>query len=93
MGAISLRLPEDIEQQLAAEAKREGRPRSEIVREAIADYLTRRERERFMAEIIAAANAIGRDTVASAETRELANADDDLPPEDTDHDGFGRWWR
>ncbi len=52
MTAISIRLPEDIESRLAEEARLEGRPRSEVAREAIAEYLERREKERFMAEMV-----------------------------------------
>ncbi len=68
MSIISLRLPEELERLLAREAERAGKGRSEIAREALADYLERRERERFLAEIARAARA--RD---GAEARELAN--------------------
>jgi predicted transcriptional regulator len=51
MAALSLRLPDDLDHRLAEEAEREGLPRSEIARQAIADYLARCERERFMAEL------------------------------------------
>ena len=90
MAAISLRLSDEIEALLAAEAELEGRSRSEIVREAIADYVTRRERERFMAEVVDAADAIGKDHAASDEARALADADDghSLGDETTSH-----WWR
>lgn len=57
MPALSLRLPDDLDHRLAEEAEREGRPRSEIARQAIVDYLARRERERFMAELVAEARA------------------------------------
>jgi predicted transcriptional regulator len=52
MTAISLRLPDEIETRLAREAGLEGRPRSEIARVAIVEYLERREKERFMAELV-----------------------------------------
>jgi predicted transcriptional regulator len=51
MTAISLRLPDDIEAQLKAEAQLAGKTQSEIARQAIMEYLARREKERFMAEM------------------------------------------
>ncbi|BBL58811.1 ribbon-helix-helix protein, CopG family [Methylomonas koyamae] len=53
MPAISLRLPDDVEANLKAEAQLEGKSQSEIARLAITEYLARRERERFMAEMVA----------------------------------------
>lgn len=52
MPAISLRLPDDVEANLKAEAQLEGKSQSEIARLAITEYLARRERERFMAEMV-----------------------------------------
>lgn len=52
MTAISLRLPDDIEANLKAEAQLEGKTQSEIARQAITEYLARREKERFMAEMV-----------------------------------------
>ncbi|MBC7963348.1 MAG: ribbon-helix-helix protein, CopG family [Steroidobacteraceae bacterium] len=56
MPALSLRLPEDLDHRLDDEARLERLPRSEVVRIAIVDYLARRERERFMAELVAEAH-------------------------------------
>ena len=53
MPALSLRLPDELEHRLVEEAHREGVPRSEVARQAISDYLARRERERFMTELVA----------------------------------------
>lgn len=55
MPALSLRLPEDLDHRLEDEARLEQLPRSEVVRIAIVDYLARRERERFMSELVAEA--------------------------------------
>lgn len=52
MTAISLRLPDDVEAHLKAEAQREGKTQSEIARVAITEYLARREKERFIAELV-----------------------------------------
>jgi predicted transcriptional regulator len=56
MPALSLRLPEELDRRLGDEARLEELPRSEVVRIAIIDYLARRERERFMAELVAEAH-------------------------------------
>lgn len=71
MPALSLRLPEDLDHRLEQEAHREGLPRSEVVRQAINDYLARRERERFMAELVSAAKAMVQNPEALRENREL----------------------
>jgi predicted transcriptional regulator len=55
MPALSLRLPEELDHRLGDEARIEQLPRSEVVRIAIVDYLARRERERFMADLVAEA--------------------------------------
>jgi predicted transcriptional regulator len=59
MSLVSIRLPDDVEAQLASEATRTQRPKSEIARDAIIDYLARTERERFLAEIARAARDRG----------------------------------
>ncbi|MFZ5594821.1 MAG: hypothetical protein ACOY4D_11310 [Pseudomonadota bacterium] len=43
------------------------------MQEAIAEYLHRKERERFMAEMITAATALAADPAAVAESLEIAN--------------------
>ncbi|OAI06379.1 CopG family transcriptional regulator [Methylomonas methanica] len=82
MPAISLRLPDDVEANLKAEAQLEGKSQSEIARLAITEYLARRERERFMAEMVAEVRSayadpeIRREALAIAE--EFDAADDAL---------------
>jgi predicted DNA-binding protein len=56
---VSIRLPEEVEAQLAREAARAQRPKSEIARDAIVDYLERLERDRFFREIARAARDRG----------------------------------
>lgn len=53
MTAISLRLPDDVEASLKAEAQLEGKTQSEIARLAITEYLALREKKRFMTEMAA----------------------------------------
>jgi predicted DNA-binding protein len=72
MGALSLRLPAEVEVRLDAEARREGVARSEVARAAIVEFLDRRERDRFLAEIVRAARARGDDEA-------LAMAEEALP--------------
>lgn len=70
MSTLSIRLPERLDEFLAEEARLSRRNRSELVREAIAEYLERQKRERFMAEMVAAARALARhgdEAVAIAE--------------------------
>jgi predicted transcriptional regulator len=59
MSIVSIRLPDDVELSLSREAERTQRAKSEIAREAIADYLKRQERDRFIADIARAARARG----------------------------------
>jgi predicted transcriptional regulator len=66
MSLVSIRLPDDVEARLAQEAERAQRPKSEIARDAIVDYLERIERERFLAEIARAARARGDDEALDA---------------------------
>jgi predicted transcriptional regulator len=59
MSTVSIRLSHDLDLILNREAERTRRPKSEIARDAIADYLTRMERERFLADIARAARDRG----------------------------------
>lgn len=72
MAAFSLRLPEDLERRLGEEARHCGQPRSELIREALEDLLRRREQERFMAGLAAAAEALASDASARAESLDVA---------------------
>lgn len=57
MPGLSLRLPEDLEAKLDEEARREGVGRSEVARTAIAEFLERKARERYIAAFVAEARA------------------------------------
>ena len=56
---VSIRLPDDVEARLAREAEQSQRPKSEIARDAIVDYLRRLDRDRFLGEIARASRARG----------------------------------
>lgn len=68
MALISLRLPADLTTLLNQEAKVSKRAKSEIARTAIADYLEKQERERFMAAYVK--SAVGRDPTEALEMAE-----------------------
>lgn len=72
MSLVSIRLPKDVETRLAQEAERLRRPKSEIAREAIVDYLARMERERFLGEIARAARSRGDEEVLTAAEEALS---------------------
>lgn len=80
MSNISVRLPPDMERGLEEEARRSDRNRSELVREAVGEYLTRKERERLVAEMKAAARALYSNPEAASEAREIQ---DDFDAVDT----------
>jgi len=72
MPAFSLRLPDDLESRLDAEARREGVARSEIARVAIAEFLAQRERQRTLAAFVAEARAAYADPKIRAHALALA---------------------
>lgn len=72
MAGFSLRLPDDLESRLDDEARREGVPRSEIARTAIAEFLERRERQRYIAAFVAEARAAYADPKIRKEALALA---------------------
>jgi predicted transcriptional regulator len=79
MGALSLRLPDDLERKLSQEASLSGQPRSQLIREALEALLSHRERERAEAALVAAATALA--TTAEAREEAVAIAADFLAAE------------
>ncbi len=77
MAGLSLRLPDELESKLDEEARREGVGRSEVARTAIAEFLERKERERYMAAFVAEAKAAYADPQIRAQA--LALAEEALP--------------
>jgi predicted DNA-binding protein len=78
MSLVSIRLPDDVEARLAREAERAQRPKSEIARDAIVDYLSRLERDRFLADIARAARARGDDEALEAADEALTTDNEAL---------------
>lgn len=100
MTAISLRLPSDIEANLKAEARLEGKTQSEIARLAIVEYLARREKERFMAEMVTEMRTAYSNPDIRREAQEIADdlADDGLDAIIAAERAAGidpdeKWWR
>lgn len=78
MPLVSIRLPDEVEARLAREAERLERPKSELARDAIVDYLDRIERERFLDDIARAARARGDDEALSTAREALATDNEAL---------------
>lgn len=97
MAAISIRLPDELESRLSHEAALEQKPRAEVARDAIADYLTRKEHERFVAEMVNEARIGYSDKAYQQEAREIA--EDFLPIENealdraTAGESGEKWWK
>ena len=72
MGAISLRLPHELEGRLAEEASLSGQPRSQLIREALEALLALRQRQRDEASLAAAALALAADADACREAQLVA---------------------
>ena len=72
MAALSLRLPDHLEQQLNEEARLSGQPRSQLMREALETLLSHRREERAQAALRMAAVALASDAGACEEAREMA---------------------
>jgi Arc/MetJ-type ribon-helix-helix transcriptional regulator len=72
MGAITIRLPLELEKDLQAEVKLEQRPQSEIIRQALTEFLARRRQSQHIHELTRAAMAL--DPAASLAAAEEALA-------------------
>lgn len=72
MSLISIRLPDDVENGLSQEAEKTRRPKSEIARDAIVEYLKRQERERHLAGLEAAAKVLAHDAESRHEAAQIA---------------------
>ena len=75
---VSIRLPDDVEKRLSREAARLERPKSELARDAIVDYLARLERERFLGDIARAARDRGDDEALATANEALFTDNDAL---------------
>lgn len=96
MGTLNVRLPDDLARRLAEEARQAHVPRSDLAREAISEWLARRERARRERRLEAAARVIAEDPALYREARSMAQDflplenEASEPGEDVDAE---RWWR
>jgi len=72
MSNISVRLPPEIERDLEEEARLTKRNRSDVVREAVSQYLSQRQKERMIDEMRQAARALYKAPKARREGIEIA---------------------
>ena len=72
MANISVRLPPEIKHDLDEEARLTERNRSDVVREAVGEYLTRKQKERIIEEMRQAARALYSNPDAVREGNEIA---------------------
>lgn len=89
IGAISLRLPHELEGRLAEESSLSGQPRSQLIREALEAFLALRQRQRDEAALAAAALALAADADACREAQLVA--EEFLAAENEALEGH--WWR
>jgi predicted transcriptional regulator len=81
VSVVSLRLPDEVDERLAREAKLANTARAEIARRAIVEYLDRQERERLVATLVAEARAgygdpeVRREALAAADEFALAESE------------------
>lgn len=59
MATLNMRLDDDLDARLSREAQLAEQTRSELARQAIAEFLSQRDRQRFLDEIARAARARG----------------------------------
>ncbi|MBB3189566.1 ribbon-helix-helix protein, CopG family [Halomonas cerina] len=100
MSTLSIRFPEDLERKLAEEARLAHKGRSELVREAVQEYVLRRERERFIQDMVQEMREWQDDALGREVSGELS---DEMPDDDldalirTEHDAGvdpnARWWK
>lgn len=100
MTTLSIRFPDDLEHKLDEEARLANKGRSELVREAVQEYVQRREKERFMQEMVEEMHDWQEDSAARQESGELSDTmpDDDLEAlvqteQDAGVDPDKRWWK
>lgn len=99
MSAVSVRLPADLDALLDQEAQLAGRARSDIIREALAEYLGQQQRRRFLDAYVAEARAGYADPALLAEVSELADdalaldAEGIAVLETAAADADAPWWR
>lgn len=105
MSTLSIRLPDELDRQLQEEARLVDKTRSELVRDIVAAYLKKQERDRFMAELVASAKAAYSDPEVCREALEIAEeflpldnealdiAEGRQPGEPWPEESGEKWWK
>jgi len=105
MAMLNILLTDQIEQQLAEEARRENKTRAEIAHDALAWYLAEVEKKRFMDQLLEEAReayaneSIRQEAQAIAEEfLPLENKGDDIAEGSTSGnlpmtESTGKWWK
>jgi predicted transcriptional regulator len=78
MPTLNLRLDDELDRRLSREAELAGETRSEIAREAIEQFLSGRQRQRFLDDIARAARSRGAGEAASVAAEALATDNEAL---------------
>lgn len=92
MSTVSLRIPDDLDEKLNQAARRENRSRSELLREAVTEYLERKEKERFLNDFVAEAREGYGNADITHDARTIA--DDFFELENEALDGTDeKWWK
>lgn len=100
MATLSIRLSKELEDQLANEARRSHQRRSELVRQALDEYIQRKEQQRFMDQIVREMREWQNDPQSADERQALV---EEAPADDLDAiikteraaevDEQGPWWK
>ena len=94
MTTLNIRLTDQIEQQLAEEARRENKTRSEIARDALTWYLTEIEKKRFMNQLLEEAREAYANKNIRREAMEIAEEFLPLENEILENAEPGeKWWK
>ena len=96
MRTLSVRLPDPLDRKLDHEARDEGKSRSALAREAIAEFVARRERERFLATLVEEARELRDDPESRRIGEEFLAAENEAlevaEGAAEGHDADERWW-
>jgi predicted transcriptional regulator len=78
MPTLNMRLDEELDRRLTREAELADESRSELARRAIEEFLSQRQRQRFLARIARAARARGASEAVAAAEEALATGNEAL---------------
>jgi predicted DNA-binding protein len=98
MSIMTIRIDSELEKRLKAESNAESKPRSELVREAISEFLRRREQRRFMAALVKAVDSLdpAESEALAEEALPLANEAFEIAGVHESEAGFPEatdWWK